>query len=790
MTRIEELSRFILAGDTHRAAEAYSSAIAAYQEALKDEPLLDPEARAELRVKTADCYLAVSRYEEAKVILEPLLERGSRIEEVWRARALARVGWADLFRGDVNASLEACGDAASILSPTPHHDDLAEAMRWYGYALRYAGRFEQAFDCYRDALAAARRGKDPSQVTACLTSLGNFCRHQSRYGEAITFHEEALELNRERGSLNQVGKNLMNIALSSFYAGQWAKCEECLEEATRTFRQLGDQRGIILASVLSSRLHRRRGEPSRAAADAELALSLARESSFERAVVLALEELGDIAYESGRTEEARRHYEDALESGTRIAPEGDLVYELSWRLARVRLAEGRPGDAEELAERSITLSQECSDRRELGHAFTVRARIHFESGDRARAISELERALELFEEIRTPFELADAHETLADLLDDTSAEAAPAILENLLTARRILGRLGANHALERVESKIRRIESPVSPESPRKKSVVSEGDRDPVAGPFVAADTDMQELIELARELAAIDATVLIEGETGTGKEILCRLIHEGGPRRKRPFVAINCAAFTPHLLESELFGHRKGAFTGADTPHRGLLESARDGTVLLDEIDKASVDFQTKLLRVIEERRIRPVGSTEMRPIHARVVCATNRDLRELAGQGIFLPDLYYRLANFHLRIPPLRERPDDIHALCRHFVKECGGRFGCDTYDVTPEVLASLLSYPWPGNVRELRNVLESAAFFARRTGLIDRDHLPTEMRSPGDGGTFSPFLEHRIADFERREIRAALKKANGVKAEAARILGVSRKGLNDRLRRLGML
>jgi transcriptional regulator with PAS, ATPase and Fis domain len=299
----------------------------------------------------------------------------------------------------------------------------------------------------------------------------------------------------------------------------------------------------------------------------------------------------------------------------------------------------------------------------------------------------------------------------------------------------------------------------------------------------------MKELVETAKELGTVDATVLIEGETGTGKEVIARIIHESGQRASKPFVALNCAAFPEHLLESELFGHRQGAFTGADRNRKGILESAEDGTVLLDEIDKASGDFQAKLLRVIEERQLRPVGSSKWLPLHARILCATNRDLRLLADKRTFLPDLFYRLSGFRLQLPPLRKRPEDIPALVEHFLDRCVGRFRDAAYQLSPGAATALSTYHWPGNVRELRNVVESGAFYARTDGVIEAQHLPPEIQEGSIENPGSDTLPARIAGFERRQIIAAMKQARGVKTEAARILGVSRKGLNDRLRRLGL-
>jgi transcriptional regulator with PAS, ATPase and Fis domain len=298
----------------------------------------------------------------------------------------------------------------------------------------------------------------------------------------------------------------------------------------------------------------------------------------------------------------------------------------------------------------------------------------------------------------------------------------------------------------------------------------------------------MIHLVEAARDLSRIDQTVLIEGETGTGKELIARLIHDAGPREAHPFVAINCAALPQHLLESELFGHKKGSFTGAERDRAGHLVAAGRGTVFLDEVDKASREFQARLLRVLEDRAAVPLGSSDPRPIHARIVCAANRDLQGQADRGEFLPDLYYRLAGIRLAIPPLRDRPEDLEVLVDYFLDNFAGKLRHGGYRLTREAREALHVYEWPGNVRELRNVLEGAAFFARGDGVILREHLGRDVLSALTSDTLRG-LPKKIEELEREEISAALARTGGNKAQAARLLGVTRKGLGDRIRRLGL-
>lgn len=240
----------------------------------------------------------------------------------------------------------------------------------------------------------------------------------------------------------------------------------------------------------------------------------------------------------------------------------------------------------------------------------------------------------------------------------------------------------------------------------------------------------IREAIELARKVAATDATVLVTGETGTGKEVFAQAIHQNSARAKRSFVAVNCSAFSKELLESELFGHRAGAFTGAVKDKKGLFEEASGGTIFLDEIGEMAFDLQAKLLRVIESGEFIKVGETRPTKVDVRIVAATNRDLKQEIAEGRFREDLYYRLSVFRIHLPPLRERPEDIEAYVRMFAGRFGMKMGRRVEHIEPEYLERLRLHGWPGNVRELRNVVERSLIMAEGTVLRAAD-LPLEMQ-----------------------------------------------------------
>jgi transcriptional regulator with PAS, ATPase and Fis domain len=290
---------------------------------------------------------------------------------------------------------------------------------------------------------------------------------------------------------------------------------------------------------------------------------------------------------------------------------------------------------------------------------------------------------------------------------------------------------------------------------------------------FVARSPSMQEVLELAARVAPIDTTVLVYGESGTGKEFIVRMIHDQSPRASAPFVSINCAALTETLLESELFGHVRGAFTGASRDKAGLFEVAGSGTLFLDEIGEVAPTVQAKLLRALQEREIRRVGAERAMKVNARVVAATNRDLKDAVAKGTFREDLYFRLAAFTITVPPLRERRDDIPALVYEFVQRSAARLKKDVKTVSAEAMGALISYDWPGNVRELEHAIERAAILAHGATITIRELPPEVSQRKKRAATGHPL---NLRSQERELVQRALDRYNGNRKKAAAALNIS--------------
>jgi len=304
---------------------------------------------------------------------------------------------------------------------------------------------------------------------------------------------------------------------------------------------------------------------------------------------------------------------------------------------------------------------------------------------------------------------------------------------------------------------------------------------------FIAGSAAMQDVLELAARVAPLDTTVLVYGESGTGKEFIVRMIHDQSPRASGPFVSINCAALTETLLESELFGHVRGAFTGAVRDKAGLFEVAGNGTLFLDGIGEVAPTVQAKLLRALQEREIRRVGAERTIKVNARVVAATNRDLRNAVATGTFRQDLYFRLGAFVIEVPPLRERREDIPPLVHDFVRRAATRVKKDVQTVSAEAMTALMNYRWPGNVRELEHAIERAVIVARGASIRLRELPPEILHKPRQGQTDDSL---DLNAQERAIIERALERFRGNRKEAAQALKISTVTLWRKMKQYGLV
>ena len=338
----------------------------------------------------------------------------------------------------------------------------------------------------------------------------------------------------------------------------------------------------------------------------------------------------------------------------------------------------------------------------------------------------------------------------------------------------------SDRTVEEVESVVRRAEEYLR--TRRERELFRRAARELARDNIIGQSRALRSVLETARAVASTNSTVLITGESGTGKELIARRIHELSPRGDRPFVSLNCGAFPETLLESELFGYVKGAFTGAAQSKQGLFQSADGGTLFLDEIGEMSLPMQVKLLRVLQEWKVRPLGSTEERRVDVRVIAATNKDPRKLVAEKIFREDLFYRISVIPLHIPPLRDRVEDIPLLALHFLQRFAEQMNKPVRGIAPDALAALRRHDWPGNVRELENAIERSIALENEEEVSLRslpEHI-SRVSAPLASDDLLPekgiHLEKHIEEQERAYLLAALNRAGGVRTKAADLLGMS--------------
>ncbi|MBN2466917.1 MAG: sigma-54-dependent Fis family transcriptional regulator [Deltaproteobacteria bacterium] len=302
---------------------------------------------------------------------------------------------------------------------------------------------------------------------------------------------------------------------------------------------------------------------------------------------------------------------------------------------------------------------------------------------------------------------------------------------------------------------------------------------------IIGMSPTMQEIYDTIERVSRNDFTVFIQGESGTGKELVARVIHQNSKRKDKPFVPVNCGAIAEGVLESELFGHVKGAFSGAIRDTIGLFKAASEGTIFLDEIVEVAPSLQVKLLRVLQERKVRPVGDTKEMPVDLRVIAASNRDPARAIKEGLLREDLFYRLNVVPIKVPPLRERKEDIPFLANHFLESYYSVNGNHIVNISPDAMDILLNYHWPGNVRQLENVIARTVALGVDKTEITADDLPGELRKGGDGGSVGEPI-YNLRKNEAVVIRRALQKAHGNKVEAAKMLGIDASTLYRKMKK----
>lgn len=708
----------------------------------------------------------------------------------------------------------------------------ALSLEYMGDVHLARGRLDLAYDRYMEALNIAEeiapRGDVVAEVKRRLADLevqrGNFeagLRHASY----------AVDVAAEISDVYEEACSLRSKAAAQFMLGEYERARSEFKRATSMLESMGERKELGLSLLRAGTLYSTQQSSLELSVDyLERALAIFEDLSMMYEASLCVLEVAWIAAGQGEVEKCRRalarvdeihggytpsEIRDRMEDIRREADErlswlsvnkSSNVVDLSWVIENV-LAEGSGGGGLGIALEAC-LRKTSADRALIlfkpGDVSKVLVSRNFESDECAALVPVVEEMLVLARNSDLPIvttcvcEDGRFNANLPDSAPKSAALCVPLGAGDNTVGCIYLDAVDGDKFFERSEVEF------VVALSGILKNVLSEasaGDgkaasiRTPSAPGttcrfhgIVTRNKKMLEIIDAVKFLQNTSATVLIEGETGTGKELLARAIHKSSGRREKPFVRIDCSALSNELLESELFGHVKGAFTDARKDKVGLFEVAEGGTVFLDEIDKTSRKFQERLLQVVDKRTFKRVGSTASRKVDFRLVCATNRDLAGEVRAGNFLEDLYYRLKVISLRIPALRQRPEDIPLLAEHFVRKFSGDLGKSLKGISNQAMDVLMNIAWPGNVRQLEHEIERAVTFASDGGIVEPELFSDELRHEtsvdwaGEGAN----MAETVRMLESKMIRNALKRCKGNKTQAAKYLGLSRRGLLNKIQR----
>jgi DNA-binding NtrC family response regulator/Tfp pilus assembly protein PilF len=736
---------------------------------------LTPERRLALEAKAVSCRLARGEAQAAVAHARELLREAPTAAEGLRAGLMLDCAGGELMLGRIEEAATSANRALEIADRLGDQAKSASALMVLGVAAYRRGDLSVARDYNEQALGVFRRLGDEARSADARNNIGLIHKQLCEWDSALACFRSVLETRQKLGLYAKTVTPLMNLGIVHQKMGEWTAAEQHYRAAEAVVVEIGDELRLSRAHIGLGNVARLQRRFHEAETHLLAALDRARRNAANREEVLALEFLGELDFDRGRPERAATRYHEAMTLAERSAPEGDLIVEIERRRAEALVVLGRLDEAERALDRATRLARLTDDKLEHAVAHRVAGEVAMARGRRLDARQSWEQAATLLTACRERFESARVQLLLARSTDDARAARTHA-----LRACSLFAEVGSPHWQEQAEAELSRLMGPAPVTAPtRSDSLLGRRHRAPG---LVGCSNAMRTAETLARRAAATELSVLITGETGTGKELIARTIHSQSPRAARPFLAVNCGALRADLALSQLFGHRKGAFTGAHAEGVGLVEAAHGGTLFLDEAGELPLDVQVTLLRFLESGEYLRLGETQVRRADVRIIAATNKVLRGGDAERLFRRDLLYRLNEIEIRLPALRERVEDIVPLAKHFLSFYGG---LDGPRLSHDGESLLVSYGWPGNVRELENVMKRLAALHSDSGELDaRAILPLLADPP----------QHRSEQADRRanerdEIVTAWRQAHGNKSRLADLLGISRKTLYARLKRLDL-
>jgi len=778
-----DLLKMYLGAHAYDAAE---SLIASIQTDLDTSPP-SLELLAEVRRCQAECLLERGRASEALEVCRVMLARDLPDEQKFAFHTLA--ARAQFLQGEYGAVLDTCERMIDSVTGLGQFAWLGELELLAGLCRQRVREFALARRHYENALFAFQRIDSKSGMIRTMIYLGILLKNDTRWDMSLDLLRRAQRLAEELGDVVRVAQTGVNIGIVAFKAGRWDLAESALERSLAAYRAVGRPQGITCAAIACASVHRVRREYEKARALYREALLLSRRHGFQRELALCYEFLGEMEHDRGHPHRSLRLYQRAMEIALRIAPQGDLVSEIERRVSESLTELGELEPAADAARRGLAVALAIGDRYEEAALHRAIGLVSAARGDLDEATVHLGRSAEAFRMMDAPHELSKTLLRLGDVWSHgDSDEACENARDSFWEARHLLRRLGL--PIDAADLRLGSLERGglASPVPVRRVRSAAASEKDYGRFGFLTRDPKLLAALGDLEQFARTRLPVLVVGESGVGKELVAQAVHQMSDRRHRRFVPVNCGTLPAGMQESELFGHVRGAFTGADRDRIGLFEAADGGTIFLDEVGEMTHRAQVKLLRVLETGEIRRLGEPFFRRVDVRVVSATNADLAALLRQKKFREDLFYRLNGVTVEIPPLRDRLGDVPLIAQYFIERFSREMG-KTVKVSPLLSAALRSYRWPGNVRELRHQIERALALVPDAGVLVPEHLSFSCTGPITSEAAT--LAERVLAEERRLILEALERTAWNRTRAAKRLGnMSRTTLVGKMKKLGIV
>lgn len=716
------------------------------------------------------------RYDEAASLADSLLTGPLQLEDQAEATALRMTALNGMGRW---AETLALGDTILPRLTGPSFSGTkAKVHALVGYARLRLGEPRRAESHLRAAIHIATWDlDDPAQAVQYQRLLAFMFHGLGLWRQARHELTGAIEVADSRTLLKESGGLRINLAVTELKFGDIHGVPAILDAAEDFLARASQTKRLLLARLIRANYLRITSQPNKALELLEAALVTCRDQRFSREEAITLEYMGDCYLAKKDYQRALDLYNEGMKIAEATAPKGDLVPELCHRVAECLTYLGSANDAILACERGLRVARDIGDRYEECATHRVLAMSQKAAGNPSKALRTASEGIELGRAYEIPYELGRLLAWAGE-----ARLAMPGLDEQALGRRQLwearghFTRMGLRHWIEAIDRTLGYEPAPEAGDDEQSLlplAELEELDRGALRFGLVTCNAQVRDAVATVQSIAPSQIPVLICGESGVGKELLARAVHQMSDRRKGPFIAVNCGAIATSLLESEMFGHERGAFTGAVTSREGLIASADRGTLFLDEIADLPLPVQASLLRVLESGELRPLGKDSLRRVDIRIVAATNANLEDLVVRGVFRQDLYFRLNGVRVTLPPLREREEDVRALFRYFwAQACAA--AKKTLRVAPDVEPMLAAYAWPGNVRELRHEIVRVVALAPDASLVTPEHFLPGQRRKDAFALRRGRARKQALDVERDEILTALRAHGGNKAEAARSLG----------------